>query len=376
MAKRLGLLAVAITALLLLLFYSQWNRQPPHVSGLVEADEIRLGSRVGGRVAKVHVEEGQAAKAGATLVELEPFDLLEREKEAALLLAAREAEVKRLTAGYREEEIAQAKAKHDQLKAKQQLLRAGPRKQVIAAARGRLTQATAQKKQASQNLARLNKLASVTPEQDIENAREALNAAAANVVVLQEELALLEAGTREEELQQATAAVEEARQAWQLMQHGYRSEEVEKAQAARDAAKATLEAIGRQKDELKIISPIDGNVEALDLQPGDMVAPGAPVVSMLNPRKLWVRAYVPQSIAGIRTGARVGVTLDGYPADRFTGVITFVSRRAEFTPSNVQTPEERSKQVFRIKVTLEDERDILRPGMTADIWLDPSGGAE
>ena len=85
--RLLGILLV--TGLLVgLIVYSQLRPEVKHVSGYIEADEIRLGSRVGGRVAKVHVEEGQRVESGQVLVELEPYDLLEQEKEAQATLAA------------------------------------------------------------------------------------------------------------------------------------------------------------------------------------------------------------------------------------------------------------------------------------------------
>ncbi len=92
MTKRFIILALIVGALLALVVYSKWHPEPPRVSGFIEADEIRLGSRVGGRVSIVHVQEGQEVAAGTVLVELEPFDLLEREKEVELSLVAREAE--------------------------------------------------------------------------------------------------------------------------------------------------------------------------------------------------------------------------------------------------------------------------------------------
>ncbi|QEG02873.1 Multidrug export protein EmrA [Stieleria maiorica] len=370
-------LSVAVVGLLALVFYSQWNREPPRVSGFIEADEIRLGSRVGGRVAVVHVQEGQEVTAGEVLVEFEPYDLLEREKELELTLAARESEYQRFLAGFREEETAQAKAKLDQLQARSDLLIAGPRKQEIQAARGRLAQAEAEKRLAVQGFERLSKLAgsNATSQQELDAAREALEAATANLDVRQQELDLLLAGTRAEELREAAARVEEARQAWQLMQRGYRQEEIDQAKASRDAAKAALQAIGRQKEELRVKSPIDGTIEALDLQPGDMVAPGAPVLSMLDRGNLWVRSYIPQNRVGMQLGQRLRLNVDSYGDRTFHGVVTFIARQAEFTPSNVQTPEERSKQVFRIKVAIENEDGMLRPGMMADVWLDEHGGA-
>jgi len=102
------------------------------------------------------------------------------------------------------------------------------------------------------------------------------------------------------------------------------------------------------------------------------VPPNAPVVSMLDLGTLWVRAYVPENRLDLALGQRVVVTVDSFPGREFAGHVSFVARQAEFTPGNVQTPEERSKQVFRIKVEIDEGRDQLRPGMIADVWL---GGA-
>ncbi|QDT02143.1 Multidrug export protein EmrA [Rubripirellula lacrimiformis] len=373
MTKRFPLLVLGVIILLLLVFYSKWYPEPDRVSGFIEADEIRLGSRVGGRVAHVYVTEGETVESGAKLIELEPFDLLEQEAQLQFSLAAREADYKRIESGYRVEEKAQAKSKLEQLQARVDLLKAGPRQEEIEAARGRLTLAEVQKSLAEKTSTRLTKLSQedAISRQELDNANEAVQAATANVVVRQQELNLLEAGTRIEEIREATARVEEARQAWQLMEHGYRIEEQEQAKAARDAAHAALEAIRRQKEELSIQSPIAGAIESLDLQPGDIVASGAPVLSMLDKNNLWVRAYVPQNRVGIKVGQRVRVTVDSYPNQPFTGTISFVARKAEFTPNNVQTLEERSKQVFRIKVAIENRHDMLRPGMMADVWLHP-----
>jgi hypothetical protein len=62
--------------------------------------------------------------------------------------------------------------------------------------------------------------------------------------------------------------------------------------------------------------------------------------------------------------------VDAHPGERFAGHVIFIAREAEFTPRNVQTPEERSKQVFRIKIQLDEGLDRLRPGMFADVNLD------
>jgi multidrug resistance efflux pump len=121
---------------------------------------------------------------------------------------------------------------------------------------------------------------------------------------------------------------------------------------------------------LNVVAPLEATVEAVDLRPGDMISPNAPVLSLMDTSRLWVRAYVPENHLDLSIDQPVAVTVDSFPDTRFRGHISFVARQAEFTPSNVQTPEERSKQVFRIHVTLDEGLDRLRPGMSADVWLE------
>jgi multidrug resistance efflux pump len=360
-----------------LIAYSQLRIEPNRVSGFIEADEIRVGSRVGGRVLAVYVVEGQRVQRGDTLVELEPFDLLQREQEATQSLAALEADYQRLVAGFRPEEIAQAKARYEQFLARYDLLVAGPREQEIEAARGRVQVAQGELKLAAQDYERIAELVrqNAIARAEFDAVSEQREAAQAMLLVRQEELGLLEAGSRDEEKREAKARVDEAEQAWRLTSNGYRSEEIGKAKAARDAAQAAVDVVREQRKELTVTCPVDGVIEALDLQKGDLVPAGAPVLSVMDDSRLWVRAYVPQNRVGLQVGQKLRVTADSFPEQPFRGEITFISRQAEFTPSNVQTPEERAKQVFRIKVVIPDATAVLRPGMTVDVWLDPLGDA-
>ena len=103
-----------------------------------------------------------------------------------------------------------------------------------------------------------------------------------------------------------------------------------------------------------------------------MAAANAPALSLMDLGNLWVRAYVPENHLNLQNGQKLSVTVDSFPGRKFAGHVSFVARQAEFTPNNVQTPEERSKQVFRVKVTLDEGLDVLRPGMAADVWLEES----
>ncbi|MBN2022740.1 MAG: efflux RND transporter periplasmic adaptor subunit [Pirellulales bacterium] len=376
MIRRIALGVVAAALALGLLLASQWRSRPLVVSGFIETDEIRLGSRIGGRVARVDVEEGDRVKAGQTLVELEPYDLAEREAAAAAALAAKKAEYAKLTAGYRPQEIAQAEARYDRMKAEHDKLVAGPRPQEKDAARDRLQAAQAEMQFAEWSYDRAKDLfeRSAIAKEELDRRSEQLRIARSLQGVRRNELALLEEGTRAEDLAAAAAAVKEAHAASELAKAGFRKEDVALAKAAMEAAAAELAAIGRQREELAIVAPLNGFVDSLDLRPGDLAAPSAPVMSMLNPKRLWVRAYLPENLS-VPLGTKVRVTVDAFPDESFEAEVTFVSRQAEFTPNNVQTPEERSKQVFRIKVVLLEGLDRLRPGMAADVWLPPSEAA-
>lgn len=372
MSKRLLGVAVVASVLLGLLIASQRQVEPLHVSGFIESHEIRVGSRVGGRVLKVHVDEGQPVAAGTLLVELEPFQLKE-------LLAGAKADLQRAVAirdrvktGFRAEEIAQAKAQYERWQATLDKLVNGPRKEDISAARAQLELSQAQLSMAQLKQKRVEELFArkTNTQEEMDQANTELRVAHAASESQRELLMKLENGTRPEEIAEARAQAEEARQIWELRKNGSRVEELAEAEAAVSASQASVSAIQRQVDELSVRAPVDGAIEAIELRPGDLVGPNAPVISIMDKTELWVRAYVPENRLALQIGDSVKVTVDSFPGEQFPARVSFVSRQAEFTPGNVQTPEERSKQVFRIKVTLESGLDRLRPGMSADVWLE------
>jgi multidrug resistance efflux pump len=371
---RLLIPILVIVVIAALLAASRFVPTEPKISGFIEADEVRVGSRVGGRIAEVLVAEGQQVSAGQVLLRLDPYDLLQRLAEANAQLAMRQAELDKLTAGLRPEEVAQAKARVDRLSATVAKLVAGPRPEEIAAARSRLTLAKAQIERAKRSFDRLQALYNQDPgsisREELDRAIEDYKVAEATQRVREEELQLLERGTREEEKDEARAQLEEASQAYLMAKKGYREEEIAEAQAAVAAARAAVEAVEVQLRELEIRSDVDGVVEALELRPGDLVPPNGPVLSLLDISRMWVRAYLPENRLDVQLGDLFAVTVDSYPKRSFTGKVTYISPQAEFTPRNVQTPEERSKQVFRVKVELTDVQKELRAGMAADVWLD------
>jgi len=377
--RRVLLIAVVVAAVIVgWLLWKQRQVPPLIVSGFIEADSIRVGSRVGGRVAKVRVSEGQTVRAGEPLFELDPFDLKATLLEAEAQLAGYQAEHNRLKAGFRVEEIEQGKAKRDRAAAILQKLQSGPRPLEIQIAREKLNMARANMDLAESEHARLMRLykEQQAAQTEIDRAVQGLKSSRAAADAARFELALLEEGSRKEDIAEARAALGDAEAGLNLMQRGYRTEDVAKAAAQVAAAEARVAAIQMRLGELVVAAPCDCVVEAIDLRPGDLVGMNAPAVSVLDLSRLWVRVYLPEAKLGhIRLEQRVTVRAPGYPNERFGAHISFISQEAEFTPRNVQTPEERSKQAFRIKVTLDEGKDRLRAGMTADVNLEEPGGS-
>jgi HlyD family secretion protein len=372
MSRALLLVALVVAALASLV-WSKHVEAPPKASGFVEADEIRLGSRVGGRVKTVRAVEGAAVKKDDVLVELEAFDLAERRAEAVAFAHQRREEAARVAAGARPEEIRAAQARRDSAAARLARLVKGPRAQEIDAARANLAVAQATLDLATKSLTRAKTMyaSSAIAVEDLDRAVEAQKVAEAVVLARKSDLALLEEGSRAEDVDAAKAETAEAAAALELLERGSRAEDVAASKAAADAADAALAAIDRQIEELTVRAPTDGVVDAVDLRPGDIIAPNAPVLSIVDPSRLWVRAYLPEDRIDVKNGAALDVSVDAFPARRFKAHVSFVARQAEFTPGNVQTPDERSKQVFRVKVQLDEGLDVLRPGMSADVWLPP-----
>jgi HlyD family secretion protein len=359
------------------LFWRQTQEPRLIVSGFVEADEVRVGSQVGGRVDSVLVDEGQRVPVGTPLFTLSVFDWQERLAEANAQLVAAQQEHARLAAGYREEEIAQTRARRDRAASVLARLTAGPRPGEIEIARERLKIARANLDLAQSEHARVTKLRDEerAAKTEFDVAIRELKQTQSEVASAEQEVLLLEEGTRAEELAEARAALAEADEALNLMVEGFRKEDIAKAASQVDAAQARVAAIQKQMQELSVVSPCECVVEGVELRPGDLVPAGAPAVTLLDLSRLWIRSYVPEALLGrVKVGQQVPIRIDGFPDRKFMGRISYLASDGEFTPRNIQTPEERSKQVFRVKIYLEEGKELLRVGMAGDVLLDEATG--
>jgi multidrug resistance efflux pump len=340
--------------------------------GTVEEQDVRLSSRVGGRVAKVLVKESQMVEPGAEIVELEMPELDAQRAQLVAQQQAAEAVLKKLKHGARVEEKASAKAAADAAKARLDRMQAGYRKEEIEQARSEAAALEADLQVAQQDLNRergiFAKGASSVAAYDAALAR--YNRLVGQVSAATAKLRMYEAGYRPEEVAEMQADLARLQANYDLLMAGTRQEEIDEAAARVAEFTGKIEEIDVKRNERIVVAPERAVVEVLMVRPGDIVAPNQAVALVLRADDLWVKAYISEIDLGrIRLGQKVQVTCDSYPGKRFEGVITSISSASEFTPRNVQTIDERRHQVFGFKVRVTDPQNVFKSGMAADVWL-------
>ncbi len=374
--KRLVAILAAVlivAAAALYAFRSRGDREKIELSGTVETRAIQVGSKVGGRISEVLVEEGQNVKKDDPLVRFEAGELrAERDRWAAHLSQA-EAVVTRFRNGYRAEEIAQADANLRRERANLEALREGPRKQEIAQVEAELKAAEADAANAETSFKRMEKLyaAGDISAQSRDDTRARRDLLAARAEAVRQRLALLLAGTRDEEIRAAEERVRQAEANARMMRSGYRAEDVAEATARVAEARAQLENATVRLAEMEVKAPADARVEVVSVRPGDLVQPGRAVVTLLEPSQLWVRVYIPEPDLGrVSVGQKAAVYVDTFPNRDFSGTIEQIASQAEFLPRNIQTRDDRNKQVFGVKIRVENREGVLKSGMAAHVRID------
>ena len=166
----------------------------------------------------------------------------------------------------------------------------------------------------------------------------------------------------------AEAALEVAQARLTALRAGATPEQREAARARLRQAEAALEALKARRGRYVLQAPQEGIVATRAAEPGELVAPGTRVMQLMDLRILTLTVYVPETALGrVRPGMRVPVIVEGFPGERFEGLITHVAEEASFTPRNVQTQEERAHLTFAVRIRLENPEGRLKPGMPADV---------
>lgn len=306
-------------------------------TGYIEATEVRVAGEVGGRLLEVKVAEGDRVAAGDVIARLDTSDT-----DFALRRAG---------------------ADRDQALAQLALVRAGARPEDIrqAAAQAQSAQAEVKAAQveldgAAADFERFDRLlrANAGSMKQRDDAATRRDVAAARVRGAQD---------------RAQAAAEGVAR----LRAGARPQEVESARARVSASDAQIATLQKSAADAVVKAPVAGIVTAKLLDAGEMAAPRAPVVVITDLDHAWANLYVDERLVPRLTIGQAA-TLVTDAGQRLSGTITFISPKAEFTPRNVQTADERSKLVYRVKVTADNTGGVLKPGMPIEAELQPAAG--
>ncbi|MGZ0708711.1 efflux RND transporter periplasmic adaptor subunit [Coraliomargarita sp. W4R53] len=290
------------------------------IYGSVEIRTARLAFNESEIVDQVLVDEGDTVKTGQVLAKLKS-QRLEAQRTAAL-------------------------AQRDAQAAVLQRLQNGARAQEVAAAEAQVVAGEVRLENAKKDYVRMKETVASggISKQAFDSSEATMNEAEADLHVLQQNLSLVQAGPRDEEIAQA--------------------------QATLAALNAEVDLLSIRLADTTLHAPANGTVESRLIEAGEMTGPSSTAfVVALNDRK-WVRAYLPEpQLSRLKPGDTVYVSCDAWPDERFEGQVGFISSVAEFTPKIVQTEELRTKLVYEVRIWLDDAKDQLRLGVpvTVDI---------
>jgi len=290
-------------------------------SGHVEATEVLVSTKVPGTIESLSVDEGSVVDAGQELARIDTTD-------TRIALDA-------------------ARAERAQADAELRLRLAGSRVEDVREARAQVVRAQADLEGAQKDLDRM----------------EGLLASGSGTTKARDD-----ARTRRDVAQ---AALDAAKERLQRLEAGFRPEEKDAARARLQAADARIEQLEQQLKDALIVSPIAGVVTERLSDRGELAARGTGIVVVTDLPNAWLNAYVSEpDLARLRLGQEAEVVTDDGQSRK--GRVSFVASRAEFTPKNVQTRDERVKLVYRIKVALENGDGLFKPGMPATARLAPA----
>jgi HlyD family secretion protein len=345
--------------------------EPMRLPGTAEIQDVRLSSKIGGRVKTVLVREGDLLQPGQVLCELEAPELEAQREQAKRKRDQAAATLEKLVNGARPEEIAVADTAVWTAEAKLALVKAGWRTEEVEQARKDLAALVAQFDLAKQEWERQRSLSrTVTTESQFDTARSDFLRLTSQVGAARAKLAMFEAGPRKEEVAQAEADVKHAIAQRDLVKAPARSEDVAEATAKVAELDARIKELDAQLAEAVVKAPEPAVIEVLAVRPGDILAPNQPVGRVLRAGDLWVKAYVPATQLGkVKLNQAVEVTIDSHPGKRFTGTIDQIATVSEFTPRNVQSVDERANQMFGIRVRVADTQGVFKSGMAADVYV-------
>lgn len=351
MKRRVLLIAFLILVLaaaggLLYVRFLQREALPPgliQANGRIEGDPVNLAAKYPGRIGRILVREGDPVRTGQVLVALDDAQVVAQVDQARQAVAASKAE---LVAGRRALRLLRR-----EVPLAVDTARAG-----LAQARAALDKAAAGEAQAGREAQRARELAAkgfVNPQQ-AERAELVLTSARQDRAAARQALAQAEQRLADARLGKERIAAKQA--------------QVEAAAAQLGRAGAALQEARSVQRDLTLRAPSPGIVTNRLREPGEVVAAGAPILEITDLDRLYLKVYVPEvQIGRLRLDLPARVYSDAFPDQAFPATVRYIASRAEFTPKEVQTPDERVKLTYAVKLYLEANPDHrLVPGVPAD----------
>ncbi|HLK57751.1 MAG TPA: HlyD family efflux transporter periplasmic adaptor subunit [Chthonomonadaceae bacterium] len=386
-----------------------------------QAQQQLLEAQHGPRAEDIRKQQAMVAEAAANLRKLHNGPLPEDIASARARVEQTEANLRKLRAGARPEEIAEARAAAQNAEARLRQAERGLTDEEKAQAKARLDSALASEALEEKEAERMSSLLDQgaisreqwdktqadlrtavakrqemeqayrlaitgTPPEEMEQFRQAyrqakaaldlvlagsrkedIEAASADVAQAKDALALLLRGSRVEDIQAAQAHLNQEQAALDALLAGSRKEEIAQLQAAAKAADARARSAESDLSERKVLAPEQGVVERVLVAVGDLVSPRSPIVRMSNPRDIWLRIYVPEAeLSKVSVGEAAQLHVDGLP-EPVDMYVESVSSQGEFTPANLQTPSDRGKQVYSVRLRPRQYDPRLKAGMAATV---------
>jgi HlyD family secretion protein len=290
------------------------------VSGNIEATEVDLSFRIAGQIKTLPIEEGDRVQQGQIVATLDTDTLLAQRGAAQAEIGNARAVLDQLEEGTRVEEIEQARALYK------------------------------------------------SAESKMKNAKDEFDRYLA--LVKEKAISASTFDTKETTFKCATEDFNNAAERLKQLEKGPREQEIRAARARLDRAEFDLKRIELDIEHSVLQTPVSAVVLVKSNELGEVVLPGATVATVAAIDEVWLKGYVgEQNLGRIKLGQKAEITTDTYPNKVYDGVVTFISPRAEFTPKNVQTKEERVKQVYRVKITIKNPHQELKIGMPAEGYI-------
>jgi len=340
------------------------------LSGRIEGDDATVSTKIAGRIREITVREGDHVKVGQLIAVIDDDQVNAREEQEESKVLQAEA---RLRSAQQQVSVLQAQLEESNIGVDQAKVDAQGRvsqaEAQVAQAEAELAKAEADYSQAHYDEERYTTLAKDgdVPERTGRQARTTAEAHAAAVRAAKRQVDVARGSLLMAKANLSNAAMRTS-QATAIRQQILQAQsEISAAQAEEEHARAKLKEAQADRADLQIVAPIEGTVATRAAEPGEVVAAGTPLVTVVDLNAVYLRGFIPEGEIGrVRTGQTARVYLDSAPGKPLEAIVSRIDPEASFTPENTYFKDDRVKQVVGVKLTLKSAGGYAKPGMPAD----------